>query len=204
MPSALSRCAPLTRALQVLVGCALLLAGPTPPLQAAESQPDELSSLCRIDSLPPDIRGSMGRLFASWKIQEPADLSPRARTRWGGSRPLTCPGIAGGHFQDAKNASYALLLIPATNANGSYKVIVYTQQSGQQYYGFKSVDNGDSGASDVFVQAVSTGSFPEATSHWTAHSKVNEAVMLVNSAVSAAYLFVWSGVNYEREQVNYQ
>jgi hypothetical protein len=28
--------------------------------------------------------------------------------------------------------------------------------------------------------------------------------MLVSSAASAAYLFVWSGVNYEREQVNYQ
>lgn len=202
MPSALSRCAPLTRALQVLVCCALL-AGPTPTLHAAESAPDELSALCKTDSLPQDIRASLGRLFSSWKIQEPADLGPRARTRWGEARPLTCPGIAAGHFQDPKGASYALLLIPASNANGSYKVLVYTQQSGQQYYGFKVVSQGDSGASDVFAQAVSLGSFAEAA-HLAGHSKVSEALLLVDSAASAAHLFVWSGANYEQEQVNYQ
>jgi hypothetical protein len=49
---------------------------------------------------------------------------------------------------------------------------------------------------------VSTGSFPEAAR--TAHSKVGEAVMLVDSAAAAAWLFVWSEVNYEREPVNYQ
>jgi hypothetical protein len=203
MPTALSRCAPLTRALQVLVGCALL-AGPTPTLHAAPGEPDELSALCKVDSLPPDIRGSLNRNFNNWKIQEPADLSPRARTRWGEARPLTCPGIAGGHFQDAKNASYALVLVPATNPNGSYKVLIYTQQSGQQYYGFKAVAQSDLGASDVFVQSVSTGSFPAATARYVAHSKINEAVLLVDSAASAGWLFIWSEGIYEREQVSYQ
>jgi len=173
-------------------------------LQAAPGEPDELSAMCKAESLPPDIRASLNRNFSNWKIQEPADLSPRARTRWGEARPLTCPGIAGGHFQDPKNASYALLLVPADHSNSSYKVLIYTQQSGQQYYGFKAVAQMDSGAGDVFVQSVSTGSFPEATAHWVAHSKVNEAVMLVDSAAAASYLFVWSDVNYEREQVNYQ
>src|ERR1700761_3299062 len=100
MPSALSRCAPLMRALQALVGCALL-AGATPALHAAD-ETDELAAMCKVESLPADIRGSLGRNFSSWKIQEPADLSARARTRWGGARPLTCPGIAAGHFQDPK------------------------------------------------------------------------------------------------------
>jgi hypothetical protein len=201
MPSALSRCAPLTHALQVLVGCALL-AGPA-TLQAA-GEPDELSALCKVESLPQDIRGSLTRNFSSWKIQEPADLSPRARTRWGEARPLTCPGIAAGHFQDAKTASYALLLIPTDHANTAYKLLVYTQQSGQQYYGFKAVEQLDSGASDVFVQTVSTGSFPEAAARWAAHSKANEAILLVDSASSASSLFGWSGVSYEREPVSYQ
>jgi hypothetical protein len=200
MPSALSRCAPLTRALQVLVGCALLV-GATPALQAA-GEPDELAAMCNVESLPADIRGSLGRNFSSWKIQEPADLSARARTRWGEARPLTCPGIAAGHFQDAKNASYALLLIPASHANSSYRILIYTQQTGAQYYGFKAVGQMDSGASDVFVQTVSTGSFPDAAR--TAHSKANEAVMLVDSAATTAYLFLWSDANYDREQVNYQ
>jgi hypothetical protein len=180
-----------------------LLSGPAPTLHAAPDQPDELSALCKVDLLPPDIRGSLTRNFSSWKIQEPADLSPRARTRWGEARPLTCPGIAGGHFQDAKNASYAVLLIPANHVNNTYKVLIYTQQSGQQYYGFKAVAQGDSGASDVFVQAVSIGSFPEVAAR-AGHSKANEAVLMVDSAAAASYLFLWADVSYEREQVNYQ
>lgn len=203
MPSALSKCAPLARALHVLVGCALL-AGPTPTLHAAPG-PDEISGLCKIESLPKDILGSLGRnFFGGWKIQEPADLSPRARTRWGESRPLSCPGIATGHFQDPRNGSYALVLIPTDHTNGAYKLLVYTQQSGGgQFYGFKSVAQADSGGSDVFIQTVATGSFPEATARYLAHSKINEAVMLVDSAAAASYLFIWDG-SYEREQVNYQ
>jgi hypothetical protein len=198
MPSALSRCAPLTRALYVLLGCAAL-SGPPPTLLAAPSEPDELSSLCRLDTLPPDVRGSLNRTFSSWKIQAPADLSPRARTRWGEARPLSCPGIAGGHFQSAKSASYALVLVPTDHANGAYKVVIYTQQPGLQYYGFKVVAQMDTGASDVFVQAASTSNFPEA-----ARAKINEAVMLVDSAATTAWLYVWSDENYEREQVKYQ
>src|ERR1700761_1344694 len=124
--SALSRCAPLTRALQVLVGCALL-ASATPELRAAANPPDELSAMCKVESLPADIRGSLGRNFAGWKILEPAELSPRARTRWGEARPLSCPGIAAGHFQDPKNASYALVLIPANHASAAYRMLIYTQ-----------------------------------------------------------------------------
>ena len=84
MPSALSRRAP-RRALYIFLGCNLL-AGLSPTLQAAE--PTELLDLCRPDSLPQDIRSSLSRNFSGWKIQEPTDLSTRARTRWGAERPL--------------------------------------------------------------------------------------------------------------------
>jgi hypothetical protein len=203
MPLALSRRATLTRALCIVLGCHLL-AGTASTLEAAPGEPDELLDLCRPDSLPADIRGSLSRNFAAWKIQEPADLSARARTRWGAERPLNCPGIAPGHFQDPKNASYALLLIPADHSSSAYKVLIYTQQSGQQYYGFKAVGQMDSGAGDVFVQAVPTVRFSEATSKYVAHSHVSEAVMLVDSAATQSYLYIWSDMSYQREPVNYQ
>src|ERR1700728_2268281 len=106
MPSAFSRCALPVRAFCIFLGCTLL-AGLVPTLQAAPGEPEELLDLCKLDSLPQDIRGSLSRNFAAWKVLEPADLTARARTRWGSRRPLTCPGIAAGHFQDPKNASYA-------------------------------------------------------------------------------------------------
>jgi hypothetical protein len=203
MPPAFFRRATLARALCIFLGCNLL-AGLVPTLHAAAGEPEELSDLCRPDSLPPDVRGSLSRNFSAWKILEPADLSTRARTRWGSERPLICPGLAAGHFQDPKNASYALLLIPANHSSSAYKLLIYTQQSGQQYYGFKAVGQMDSGASDVFVQAVPTVRFFEATSKWVAHSHVSEAVMLVDSAATQAYLYIYSDMSYERESVNYQ
>jgi hypothetical protein len=191
------------RALCIFLGCNLL-AGLTPTFEATAAEPDELLDLCRPDSLPQDIRSSLARNFNGWKIQEPTDLSTRARTRWGSERPLNCPGIAAGHFQDAKNASYALLLIPANHSSSAYRVLIFTQQSGQQYYGFKAVGQMDSGAGDVFVQAVPTVRFFEATAKLVARSHVSEAVLLVDSAATQAFLYVYSDMAYEREPVTYQ
>lgn len=203
MPPAFFRCATPVRALCIFLGCNLL-AGLAPTLHAAAGEPEELTDLCRTDSLPADVRGSLSRNFSAWKILEPADLSMRARTRWGSERPLNCPGIAAGHFQDPKDASYAVLLTPADHSSGAYRLLIYTQQSGQRYYGFKAVGEMDSGASDVFVQAVPTVRFFAATSKWVAHSHVSEAVMLVDSAATQAYLYLYSDLSYEREPVNYQ
>ena len=174
-------------------------------MRAAGTVPDELLTLCRMDTLPQDIRGSLSRNFSAWKIQEPTDLSLRARTRWGAERPLACPGIAAGHFQDSKNASYALLLIPADHSSGAFKFLIYNQQqAGQPYFGFKAAGQQDAGASDVFIATVPTARFFDATSNFVAHSKVPEAVMLVDSAASQSFLYVWSDGSYERAQVNYQ
>ena len=149
MPRAKLARATLSRALYIVMGCFLVMSR-SAPLHAADPS-DELSDLCHTDVLPDDVRGSLTRLFAAWKIQEPTDFSTRARTRWGEERPLTCPGIATGHFQDPKNASYALLLIPANHSTSAYRVLIYTQQSGGKYYGFKAASQTDSGAADIFL-----------------------------------------------------
>lgn len=194
--------APLVRVLSMVVSANFFMCG-APPSSAASTTPDELLGLCRIDALPQDIRGSLSRNFSSWKVQEPTDLSLRARTRWGSERPLTCPGIAAGHFQDPKGPSYALLLIPANHVSSAFKLLIYTQQSGP-YFGFKAVGQEDMGASDVFISTVPTGRFFEGTSKWVAHSKVTEALMLVDSAATQSFVYVWSEAGYERTQVDYQ
>jgi hypothetical protein len=203
MPSA-SRCRVSPGHALCVALCLILSFGAAPTLHAADGDSDDLLGLCRLDSLPQDIRSSLSRNFNAWKILEPPDLSVRARTRWGAERPLTCPGIAGGHFQDPKSASYALLLVPAGHSSDAYRLVIYTQQAGQQFYGFKAVGEGDKGASDVFLVTAAINKFFDATSKWVAHSKITDAAMLVDSAAPAAYLYLWSNMSYEREQVNYQ
>ena len=55
MPSAFSRCALPVRAFCIFLGCTLL-AGLVPTLHAAPGEPEELLDLCKLDSLPQDIR----------------------------------------------------------------------------------------------------------------------------------------------------
>jgi hypothetical protein len=199
---AFCRRATLARALRaVLLSNSLF--GSCVTLHAATGDPDELLGLCRTDSLPQDIRGSLSRNFSTWKIQEPTDLSPRARARWATERPLACPGIAAGHFQNAKDSSYAVLLIPASHGSDTFKLLIFTQQSGQQFYGFKAVGQAD-GASDVFVHAVPTVRFFESTSKWVSHSRVSEAVMFVDSAALQAAIYIWADESYQKEPVSYQ
>jgi hypothetical protein len=202
MSSAYCRRVSARRALWVALSFNLLLG--VPPDLPAASPADELLGLCRMETLPEDIRNSLTRNFSSWKIQEPTDLSVRARTRWGEERPLTCPGIAAGHFQDAKSGSFALLLVPMNRMSNAFKLLIYTQLASQKYYGFKAVGQADVGGNDVFIATVPTARFFEATSKWVAHSRVSEGVMLVDSSVMQSYLYMWSDLAYEREQVNYE
>jgi hypothetical protein len=170
----------LMRVLRTIV-CSIPLLAAVPAVHAADS--DEVSGLCKVDSLPQDIKSSLSRNFAAWKVVEPGDLSVRGRTRWGAQRPLTCPGIAAGHFQDPRNSSYALLLIVANHSSSMVRLVIYTQQSGP-YYGFKSAAQQDTGAGDLFIAAAPVTRYFDSSSKWT-HSKLTEAVRVGGKPVRA-------------------
>jgi hypothetical protein len=188
------------RALSVIL-CSLFAVFAASHAHAADS--DDVAGLCKLDSLPQDIRSSLTRNFGGWKVVEPADLTVRGRTRWGSQRPLTCPGIAAGHFQDKGSASYALLMIPANHAGSSVRLVIYTQQSGGQFYGFKAAGQQETGAGDLFISAEPISKYYDSGSKW-AKSKLTEGVLLVDASVAQAFMFLWGGSLYESEQVNYQ
>jgi hypothetical protein len=197
------RWAALLGAPLAVVGSALLLLEPASV--RAQSAPDELLSLCQLDSLPADIRGSLQRNFSAWKIQEPTDLSAAARAKWLGERPLTCPGIGAGHFQSPRDASYALLLVAADHSSPIFRVLVFTQQSGQKFYGFKVVQQAESGASDFFLRSVPTSRYTEEQSRWSFRARPTDSLLLVYCADKAqeADLYVWSNDAFQRVQVPY-
>jgi len=87
--------------------------------------------LCRLDSLPPAIQRHLREEYGSWRVQEAANLSPRARGRWESEKPLGCPGMAVGHFESAQTLAYALLLVPVGHADAGYMFVVFSQKAGQ-------------------------------------------------------------------------
>jgi len=52
------------------------------------ARPDQNPTLCKVESLPSEIQNRLKEEYSSWKIQEPADLSQRAREAWKPEKPL--------------------------------------------------------------------------------------------------------------------
>ena len=190
-------------ALQVVLGSIFLF---VPPqwLAAAPGDADDVQGLCRLESLPEDIRGSLTRRFSDWKIQDPTSLSPSARESWAAQKPLTCPGIAAGHFQNAKDPAYALLLIPTDPSDPEFALIVFTQISDRGLYAYKLVERLEKGGSDSFMLSAPISRYVQDESILKSRSRPGDGVLVVTAgAKTQAYVYYWASDGYQRQQANY-
>jgi hypothetical protein len=158
-----------------------------------------------VGSLPPDVQIRLKGEFGSWKVQEPADLSPRAHERWESEKPLQCPGIAVGRFENAKTPSYAVLLVPQGHADAGYKFLVFGPKAGQLSYEMRAVDSGDSGAANFFIHRVRISKFFDEQSRKKFQAHTREGILLVDSAEKEyeADVYFWSGGSYRHQPVDY-
>jgi hypothetical protein len=171
-------------------------------LHAASDGAQQLLDLCRTDALPADIRTSLEKRFTGWKLQEPADLGPPARERWAAGEPLTCPGIASGQFGSTRDVSYALLLV--TPDHSSFRLVMFTQQSGAQFYAYKVVDRQDGDVTNYYLRTVAAKNYEGTSSKWGFHSpRPREVLLLVDSRVSAAATeaIFWADDDYQRQSL---
>jgi hypothetical protein len=182
---------------------AIGLAGPSWPTSA---QAVAESSSCAVSYLPSEIQSHMKRDFGSWRVQEPADLSRYAHARWEGEKPLECPGIAVGQFENGKMPSYAVLLVPQGHADASYRFLVFSPQSGQPSYEMRVVDQSDKGgATNFFIHKTSISKFFDEKSRTKFDARTSEGILLVDAAENeyGVEVYFWSGGNYRHEPTDY-
>lgn len=197
-------------ALRMTVSVALLLtvalafgqqgSSPSPP-----AKPIEGSALCKPGSLPPDVQSRLKGEFSSWKVQEPTDLSPHARERWESEKPLACPGIAVGKFEDAKTPSYAVLLVPQGHTDAGYKFLVFSPKAGQPSYEMRTADSGESGAANYFIHRTPISKFFDEPSRKKFQAHTVDGILLVDSAENeyGVEVYFWSGGHYRHEPIDY-
>jgi hypothetical protein len=162
--------------------------------------------VCRFDSLPAIIQHHLREEYGSWKVQEAADLSPRARERWKSEKPLECPGIAVGYFESTQTPSYAFLLVPMGHADAGYKFVVFSQRPGQPDYEARILDNLDeSGAANYFLRGVSIGKFFDEASKKRLHAHTTDVILLFDSAENEyeVDVYYWSESRYKHDSVDY-
>jgi hypothetical protein len=162
-------------------------------------------SLCKIGSLPQDVQSRIKGKFGPWKVQEPADLSPRAHERWKSEKPLQCPGIAVGRFENAKTPSYAVLLVPQGHADAGYKFLVFSPKAGQPSYEMRAVDSGDNGAANFFIHRVRISKFFDEQSRKKFQVHTSEGILLVDSAEKEyeTDVYFWAKGSYQHQPVDY-
>lgn len=173
----------------------------------ASAKPSEGPALCELGFLPPEVQNRLKEEFASWKIQGPVDLSPRAHERWESEKPLECPGIAVGQFENARMRSYAVLLVPQAHADPGYKFLVFTAKGSQpRSYGMEVIEqSGDSGAANFFIHKVQISKFFNEQSRRKFHVQTSEGILLIDSAENEyeADVYFWADGGYQHQPVDY-
>jgi len=161
---------------------------------------------CAAESLPSAIQHRLQEEYGQWRIQKEENLSPRARGRWESEKPLTCPGIAVGRFENAEARSYAVLLVPAHQTDGGYRLLVFSRKSGDGGYEPKLVDKlDDRGGANYFLHAVSISKFFDEASRKRFQAHTPEGVLLIDSAENEyeVDVYFWSAGHYKHEPIDY-
>jgi hypothetical protein len=192
-----------TLALKVVLAFSLLFAH-----QEVRAAPSDVmdSALCRLESLPEDIRATLTRRFGEWKVQDPTELSGSARDRWAAQNPPSCPGIAVGRFQNEKDTAYALLIIPIDRSDPECALIIFTQQpNARGIYGYKLVERAETGGSDTFLLSAATSKYLQGDSILKSRTHARDSVVVVNAGAKGpeAHVYYWANDAYQSQQVNY-
>ena len=183
---------------------------PSPvPAGAAEG-----SVPCSVGSLPSDIQNRLKGELATWKVQEPENLSEYSRKTWAGKKPPGCPGIAVGLFQNAKDPSYAVLLVPVGHPEHNkagfnemevgFRLVVFTRKVGLSSYEATVVERSGDQASKYFIRKVPINSYFSEVSRRKFQVEAAEAILMVDSAEHEyeADIYFWSNGRFRREPVD--
>jgi hypothetical protein len=166
---------------------------------------DQGSILCKVGSLPSDIQNRLKGEFGSWKVQEPENLSEYTRKTWAGKKPPACPGIAMGLFQNAKDPSYAVLLVPVDHPDAGYRFLVFNRKTGQSSYEATVVEQSDDHrASNYFIRKVPISRFFNEESKRKFQVQATEAILMVDSAEQEyeADIYFWSKGRFQQQPVD--
>ena len=175
------------------------------PLAAATVDADDALKLCEAETLPKDIRDTLGRRFNGWKVQDSSNLLPNARQKWATLAPLACPGIASGHFEESRSVSYALLLVPAERSANGYKFVVFSAPPGQSFYGFKMLDQAAINASALFIHSVPVDRAFDSALKKQFRPKGSDAILLAytDDKTASQNIFYFKGDSYDHAQVDF-
>jgi hypothetical protein len=170
---------------------------------------------CNFGSLPSGVQNLLKGELAVWKVQEAENLSEYTRKTWAGKKPVKCPGIAVGLFQNANVASYAVLLVPVphpehpkagfSETDLGVRLIVFTPKVGLSSYEATVVErSNDNIPSNYFIRKAPISRLFNEESKRKFQVRATEAILMVDSAEHEyeADIYFWSNGRFRQEPVD--
>jgi hypothetical protein len=193
----------------IILGSAFLVA-PTLTFgqqkQTGPAKPSPLPVLCKLGSLPTEIQNRLKREFGSWKVQEPSALGPLAHERWEAEKPLQCPGIAVGQFENVTVPSYAVLLVPQEAAGAGYRFLIFSPKMGQSSYELKVLaQSDDEEVANLFIHRIRISKVFDKQSRGRFHVQATEGILFAHAGEYeyGIEVYYWANGAFQRAQVDY-
>ena len=180
-----------------LIGIVSVLDLITVPMSAAQG-----SSPCDVSALPIQISEVLKSKFAQWRPKRLSDMEADDRQLWSkGPNGKACPGIAIGHFESAKELSYAVLLVSQTEPTGGYKILVFSKGPSVDAYAWKLLDHADGETySGLVISKAEPGKYSDFERTKSIQTKLDG--VYVEWIEKGAVLYYWSTGRYRRLPVS--
>jgi len=162
--------------------------------------PAQAQSRCDGETLPAEARLLLKKRLPGWRIKLPSDLEAYDKELWAKEHPKECPGMAVGHFEDASQVAYGLLLIPKSAAGAGYRIVVLAKSEAADGYSLRILDHESGDDSGLVISRVPPGTYPGFDTTQSARLKLDglEAEWIEKSSV----LYFWQNGKYRTLQTS--
>jgi hypothetical protein len=156
---------------------------------------------CRNAVLPTRAQSLIAHTFTEWRTKRVSDLGTDDQQLWTKAHPAECPGVAAGHFQEPDLLAYALVLVPKSDANAGYMIVVLSRNTTSEDYAVKILDHAKgprSGAANLVVSRLRPGTYPNFDGTKSLRLKLD--TINVEWIEAAAVVYYWASGQYRTLQ----
>jgi len=179
------------------IGIVSVLNLTTVPMSSAQG-----SSPCIATGVPAQLSEVLKSKFAQWRPKQLSDIEADEQQLWlKGPNGKACPGITIGHFESAKELSYAFLLVPKSEPTGGYKIVVFSRGPTADAYAWKLLDHADGETySGLVISKADPGKYSDFERTKSIQTKLDG--VYVEWMEKGAVLYYWSAGRYHKLQVS--
>lgn len=170
------------------------------PILAPASFSQTTPSPCTDSMLPGSVNELLKARFPKWRPKRLLDMDAGDQQLWlKGPNGKACPGIAIGHFENADELSYAVLLVPQSNPGGGHKIVVFGKT--KDVYSVRLLDQAEGQTySGLVISRTGPGKYDD----WenTKSIQIELDGLRVEWMEQGAQLYYWRAGRYRKLQVS--